>query len=72
MTDLVPLFAFTEESEVLVRGDVYYKQDGDGPFCTACYDTDRKLIRLPEMGQHFQAFGKYRCNVCHGRYQGEQ
>jgi regulator of replication initiation timing len=28
------------------KNGAYYKSDEDGPYCTGCYDQDRKLIRL--------------------------
>lgn len=57
--------------EVVVKQGVYWKADGDGPFCTACYDTDKKFIRLTEFTGHFTAFGKWKCNVCKAHYGGK-
>jgi hypothetical protein len=31
--------------EVTLKDGLYYKND-DGPFCTSCYDSNRKMIRL--------------------------
>ncbi|QLE42207.1 hypothetical protein FD723_18480 [Nostoc sp. C052] len=33
-------------SKVIFKDGFYYKEDGDGEFCTACYDSDKKLIRV--------------------------
>jgi len=41
-------------ADVVVMSGVYWKQDGDGPFCTACYDTNEKLIRLSEFSDSFK------------------
>lgn len=47
-----------------VRGNQYWlkKEDGteDGPFCTACQDSDSKLIRLTEGAKR----GYFFCQVC--------
>jgi hypothetical protein len=47
-----------------VRGNQYWlkKEDGteDGPFCTACQDSDSKLIRLSEGAGR----GYFFCQVC--------
>jgi hypothetical protein len=39
----------------------YYKENDDGPFCTGCYDNNRKLIRLKETGGVMPI---YMCPVC--------
>lgn len=33
-------------SELVVGGNAYYKKDGQTPYCTTCWDSDNKLIRL--------------------------
>lgn len=60
-----------QEIDLQIRGDLYYKPDGDGPFCTCCYDRDHKLIRVSAMSTEFHAIAKFRCNSCKGKYQGE-
>lgn len=57
-------------TEVVVKDGLYYKENGDGPFCTACYDSKGKLIRVTEMGAVFQDMAKWACNVCHAHYGG--
>jgi hypothetical protein len=56
--------------EVVVKDGLYYKHDGDGPFCTTCYDNNTKLIRLTEMGQVYRDIGRWRCGVCTTKYGG--
>jgi hypothetical protein len=50
---------------------LYYTTEGDGPFCTGCYDSKRKKIRLSEMTRAMQALGKYECPICKSKY-GQQ
>lgn len=55
--------------EMIVRDGLYYKADSDdGPFCTGCYDRDRKAIRLKKMTGHFKTFGSYQCPSCKNPY----
>lgn len=55
--------------EVIVKDGLYFRPDGDGPFCTACFDKDGQLIRLAEMARTMRHFGRWRCHVCTGKYQ---
>ena len=55
-----------------IEGDLYYTEDGDGPFCTACFDSKDKLVRVSPMGTQFHVIAKFRCNVCKGHYHGSQ
>jgi hypothetical protein len=61
----------SQSSAVIVKAGVYYTQNGDGPFCTACYDTGGKLIRLTAFSGHFTVFGRWTCNVCKAHYSGK-
>jgi hypothetical protein len=54
-----------------LRGDLYFAEDGTGPYCTACFDTNQRLVRVPQTAEVFHDICKYRCNVCEGHYQGE-
>ncbi|MBE9224005.1 hypothetical protein IQ264_00750 [Phormidium sp. LEGE 05292] len=47
-----------EEIKLTVKKGGYYKEDGDGPYCTGCYDNDKKLIRVTDVGPI------WRCPVC--------
>jgi regulator of replication initiation timing len=56
-----------QEDEVIYRNGVYFKNTaegkgvGDGPFCTGCYDSSKKLIRL---NQPIKATRILICPVC--------
>ena len=60
--------ATTTGAEVVLKDELYYAPDGDGPFCTACYDSTKKLIRVTKLGPMFRAHGRWRCNVCSAKY----
>lgn len=47
---------------------LYYTENGDGPFCTTCFDSDQKLVRVTELGAVFRTHGKWRCGVCKNKY----
>jgi hypothetical protein len=57
--------------EVVVKDGLYYKPDGDGPFCTACYDSGKTLSRITELGAAFRPIARWRCNVCKATYGGK-
>ncbi len=59
-------------SDVIVKDGVYWKQNGDGPFCTACYDNNKKLFRLSKLSGHFTVFGKWECPVCKFNFSGNE
>lgn len=57
--------------EVEIRDGLYYKKDGgDGPFCTSCYDSGKKLIRVIEADRNIQRLmgNRWRCNVCKAHF----
>ncbi len=57
--------------EVVLREGVYYKADNpdDGPFCTTCFDSGGKLIRVQGMGDVAAMTGiKFRCAICKALY----
>lgn len=58
--------------ELQVRGDLYFKADGDGPFCTACFDSSQRLVRVTPQKPPFDHFGAFKCNVCDGFYHGQK
>ena len=53
-------------------GDVYMKND-EGPFCTTCWDSNSKQIRLKEEMPDFQTITghKYICPVCDTGHKGK-
>lgn len=54
--------------EVVIKNNLYYKTDGEGPFCTTCYDSKKRLIRVTKLAGLFADFGKWRCGVCKNHY----
>jgi hypothetical protein len=46
------------------RGEYFYKDGDEEPFCPKCWQQDSKLVYLPAT-QHSQTYGTYRrCIVC--------
>ncbi len=48
--------------------DAYWVQKAeglDGPFCTGCFDTNKQLVRLTQMGEVFHDIATHRCPSCH-------
>jgi len=62
-----------KKDQVFFQDGVYFSikedQTNDGPFCTACFDKDKKRIRLSKMPKGMTIAGRYRCPVCHAIYQ---
>lgn len=59
-----------QNSEPIVIDGLYFV-DGNGPFCTGCYDNQKKLVRVNEMPKVMQDLGKYKCPVCKTPYNGK-
>lgn len=63
--------AATQEIEVILKNGLYYKkQDDSGPFCTHCYDSQKKFIRVQELPLTFARIGRWTCNSCKAKYGG--
>lgn len=58
----------------ILRDGFYYAEDGDGPFCTFCYDNNKKVSRVAPASQSalfgiFGGTGAYKCPNCqHKRF----
>jgi hypothetical protein len=58
----------------ILRDGFYYSEDGDGPFCTFCYDNNKKVSRVAPASQSalfgiFGGTGAYKCPNCqHKRF----
>lgn len=50
--------------EMDFKNGLYFSKNGDGPYCTACYDTKKIKIRLTEQPSAFKTFGDYKCPNC--------
>jgi hypothetical protein len=62
------LEAGQQQEELILQNGLYYKASGDGPFCTACYDSQEHRIRVSEMPSAMSVLGKYECPVCKARF----
>jgi hypothetical protein len=55
--------------EFTLKNGLYYTPEGDGPFCTTCYDSQKQKIRVSKMPTLVQDLGKYKCGICNTIYQ---
>lgn len=58
-----------KDNDLVFKNGAYYTSNGDGPFCTNCYDTKKMKVRLTDMPPGFTDFGKSRCPNCEALYQ---
>lgn len=56
------------DTKLIVKNGLYYTSENEGPFCTGCYDGDRKTIRLTKLSGEFRELGEYQCPVCNHIY----
>lgn len=56
------------KEEMSLKEGLYYKDNGDGPFCTACYDSKKQAIRVADMPSAMQVLGTHKCPVCSATY----
>lgn len=56
------------DTKLIIKNGLYYTADDDGPFCTGCYDSNQKKIRVNELTRTLRAIGKYKCPVCNNTY----
>jgi hypothetical protein len=56
----------SEPCEALIfKDDVYFDNNGDGPFCPGCYDGKRQKHRiLPVAAPVHRKMGVHQCTVC--------
>ena len=52
------------DTKLTIRGGLYYGSDNDGPFCTGCYDSNRKTIRVTKVASDFLVLGTHKCPIC--------
>src|SRR5262245_24167697 len=52
----------------LKKNRLYYKQDGEGPFCPTCFDVKRIVVRLVRKTQTIADETDWRCNNCQSAY----
>ncbi|MBY8203791.1 hypothetical protein KW514_22035 [Vibrio fluvialis] len=58
-------------SSLIYKEFAYFDQNGDGPFCSACYESGNKKIRLSQVKGHLASFGNWKCPSCTQRYHGK-
>ena len=58
------------ETKMIIKDDMYYGPDNDGPFCTGCYDNSQKSIRLTKQSNSFRLLGAYKCPTCKNYFGG--
>lgn len=54
--------------DVVLKDGAYFKNDGDGPFCTICYDKSKQMIRVSAVQGMLRKFGKWRCGSCKNQF----
>jgi hypothetical protein len=59
------------ETKLVIKDGLYYGPDNDGPFCTGCYDSKQKIIRLTKRSDAFRVLGIYKCPACGNHFGGE-
>ena len=49
---------------------LYYRKDGDGPFCPGCKDGNSKIVRLVKVPHKIFIMFKFRfeCPVCKSKF----
>jgi hypothetical protein len=52
------------DATLAIKDGLYYTSEGDGPFCTCCYDSDQEIIRLSALGES----GLHECPKCKYKY----
>jgi hypothetical protein len=58
------------ETKLVIKNGLYYGPDDDGPFCTGCYDSKQKIIRLTKRSETFRVLGIYKCPSCGNHFGG--
>jgi regulator of replication initiation timing len=57
-----------KDEKMLFKNNSYYDGDGNGPYCTACYDSKNKKVRLADNTMDPEIFGDKICPVCDTGY----
>ena len=57
--------------DVELRKGLYYKTDGAGPFCPACYAGEEKLIPLNPIKGGMVRVGDWKCPGCNAKLWNE-
>jgi hypothetical protein len=54
-----------EQNPLLFKKGAYFTENGDGPFCPQCYDSNNKQIRLTKISTRM---ANYYCPTCKAPY----
>jgi hypothetical protein len=58
-------------SSIRLRGDLYFTETGNGPYCTSCFDARNELNQVVPISRYLDVIGKFNCGVCGSYYKGE-
>lgn len=68
-TDLSQKLLARESSKPIVTEGVYsFADDPDGRFCTGCFDTKERRVRVTQQHPPFNVFGKWHCPACQAHF----
>lgn len=65
---LAALLASRENGKPKLHEGVYQFEGEEGLFCTACFDTQEKRVRVTALTGPFEALGKWKCPSCKAVY----
>lgn len=51
-------------AELEFRDGLYFDPEGGGPYCPACFDSNRKSIHLVKQKGAWVDFGEFKCPIC--------
>ncbi|OWJ91100.1 hypothetical protein B6S59_25345 [Pseudomonas sp. A46] len=68
---LQQLLAQREQSKPTYTDEGLYSFDGEGRFCTGCWDVHQRKVRLAAVPEDFHFAGKWQCPACNAHYGGE-
>ena len=60
-----------KKDEMVMKNNAYYDQNGNGPFCVACYTRKKLKVPLTDAVKEFISAGNKKCPVCNARYRME-
>ncbi|WP_018233694.1 hypothetical protein [Thioalkalivibrio thiocyanodenitrificans] len=65
---LAALLASRASGKPTLHEGVYQFEGEEGLFCTACFDTQEKKVRVTALTGPFKTFGKWECPSCKAVY----
>ncbi|TNE41644.1 MAG: hypothetical protein EP321_03250 [Sphingomonadales bacterium] len=67
-TDLKQRLERRENDRPIYADGVYNFEGEDGQFCTSCFDTGQRKIRVRRLANGFEVFGKWECPSCNATF----